>query len=67
MGQGEVLKYLESTNDWTTIIQMVENLDYNRSSISESLRKLIKDGYVEVRIGKSSQTLIVHEDNTPRR
>ncbi len=46
MGQGDVLEILE-TGGWHTVTQMSEKLDKTKSSISLSLRKLIKQGLVE--------------------
>ena len=47
MGQNECFNILREKKDWTTTKEILEVVDVHQSSVSESLQRLYKGGFIE--------------------
>lgn len=44
MGQGECLEFLEKNGKWTTVKEIVEELNQSETTIGNALRRLLRSG-----------------------
>jgi len=58
MSGGDILKILESKNDWCSLLELMKLVDTNETTLRKSLQKLKNEGFVESKPQKGNKNVI---------